>query len=70
MTFDDREGRKITIPCLPDDKISDIKKMVASLIGTRPNKFTLKRGTQILKDQGTLDLYEIHDHSSVEIKYS
>ncbi|KAJ2113691.1 ubiquitin-like modifier hub1 [Coemansia sp. RSA 922] len=70
VTFDDRSGKKVTLPCLPNDDIGSIKKMVAAVIGTKANKFVLKRGAQTFKDQGSLDLYEVHDKTSVEILYT
>ncbi|KAJ2009383.1 ubiquitin-like modifier hub1 [Coemansia thaxteri] len=70
VTFDDRTGKKITIPCQPGDSIGSVKVMVGALIGTRVDKFVFKRGAQTFKDQGTLDLYEVHDKTSVEIMYT
>ncbi|KAJ2449623.1 hypothetical protein GGF42_004720, partial [Coemansia sp. RSA 2424] len=54
----------------PNDDIGSVKKMVAAAIGTKASKFVLKRGPRTFKDQGSLDLYEVHDKTSVEILYT
>ncbi|KAJ2882669.1 hypothetical protein IWW38_005628, partial [Coemansia aciculifera] len=54
----------------PNADIGSTKRAVAEAIGTKASKFVLKRGTRTFKDQGSLDLYEVHDKTSVEILYT
>ncbi|KAJ2741426.1 3-hydroxy-3-methylglutaryl-coenzyme A (HMG-CoA) reductase isozyme [Coemansia sp. BCRC 34301] len=65
VTFDDRSGKKITLPCLASDSISSVKKKIEAAIGTKANKFVLKRGPRTFKDQGSLDLYETIKNDSL-----
>ncbi|KAJ8101246.1 ubiquitin-related domain-containing protein [Lipomyces tetrasporus] len=64
----DRLGKKIRVKCLPDDTIGDFKKLVASQIGTAPEKISIEpfRYTTF-KDHITLADYEIHNGMSLEL---
>ncbi|KAK9495163.1 ubiquitin-related domain-containing protein [Lipomyces doorenjongii] len=62
----DRLGKKIRVKCLEDDTIGDFKKLVASQIGTAPEKITLFSYTTF-KDHITLADYEIHNGMSLEL---
>ncbi|KAK9261327.1 ubiquitin-like protein [Lipomyces orientalis] len=66
----DRLGKKIRVKCLPDDTIGDFKKLVASQIGTAPEKIILKKSYTTFKDHITLADYEIHNGMSLELYYA
>ncbi|GME97090.1 unnamed protein product [Ambrosiozyma monospora] len=70
VTCNDRLGKKIVVKCLPSDTIGDFKKVLGLQIGTDHNKLTLKKGYMIFKDHITLDDYEIHDGTNLELYYS
>ncbi|KAK9458332.1 HUB1 ubiquitin-like protein-like protein modifier [Dipodascopsis uninucleata] len=70
VTCNDRLGKKIRVKCLPDDTVGDFKKLVASQIGTSPEKIILKKGYTTYKDHITLADYEIHNGMNLELYYS
>ncbi|CAG83630.1 ubiquitin-related domain-containing protein [Yarrowia lipolytica] len=67
ITCNDRVGKKVRVKCLPEDTIGDFKKLLAAQIGTAPEKIVLKKGYQTFKDHITLDDYEIHNGSNLEL---
>lgn len=65
----DRLGRRVRVKCLPEDSIGDFKKVLGVQIGTNPERIVLKKGYMVFKDHITLEDYEIHDGSSLELYY-
>ncbi|KAJ1926266.1 ubiquitin-like modifier hub1 [Linderina macrospora] len=70
IVCNDRLGKKVRVKCNPDDKIGDVKKLIAAMTGTRPEKITLKRWNSVFKDNITLDDYEVHDGTNIELYYT
>lgn len=66
----DRLGKRIKVKCLAEDTIGDFKKVLSLQIGTAAEKIVLKKGYRIFKDHITLDDYEIHDGTNIELYYS
>jgi ubiquitin-like protein 5 len=66
----DRLGKKVRVKCNADDTIGDLKKMIAAQTGTRPEKIRLQKWYNIYKDHITLQDYEIHDGSNLELYYN
>ncbi|CDK27034.1 unnamed protein product [Kuraishia capsulata CBS 1993] len=66
----DRLGKRIKVKCLPEDTIGDFKKLLSLQIGTSHEKIILKKGYTVFKDHITLEDYEIHDGSNLELYYS
>jgi ubiquitin-like protein 5 len=69
VTVNDRLGKKVRILCNEDDKIGDIKKVIAVKTGTQADRIILKKWYTILKDHITLEDYEIGDGSNLELYY-
>jgi ubiquitin-like protein 5 len=69
VTVNDRLGKKVRILCNEDDKIGDIKKVIAVKTGTQAERIILKKWYTILKDHITLEDYEIGDGSNLELYY-
>ena len=55
ITCNDRLGKKVRVKCNPDDKIGDLKKLIAAQTGTRWEKIVLKKWYTIYKDHITLE---------------
>ncbi|ODV64513.1 ubiquitin-like protein HUB1 [Ascoidea rubescens DSM 1968] len=70
VVCNDRVGKKVVVKCLPEDTVGDFKKLLAAQIGTLPEKIVLKKGYQTFKDFITLEDYEIHDGTNLELYYS
>lgn len=70
VVCNDRLGKKIKVKCLPEDTVGDFKKLVSLQIGTAADKIVLKKGYRMFKDHITLDDYEIHDGTNLELYYS
>ena len=70
IVCNDRLGKKVRVKCNHDDTIGDLKKVIAVLTGSRPEKITLKKSDSIYKDHITLEDYEIHDGMNLELYYS
>lgn len=66
----DRLGRKVRVKCMPSDTIGDLKKLISAHTGTRADKIRLQKGSSIFKDHITIDDYEIHHGSSVDMYYN
>ena len=65
----DRLGKKVRVKCNPEDKVGDLKRLIAAQTGTRPEKIVLKKWYTIYKDNVTLEDYEIHDGMCLELYY-
>lgn len=65
-----RLGKKVRVKCLPSDTVGDFKKVLGLQIGTDARKIVLKKGYMIYKDHITLEDYEIHDGTNLEMYYS
>ena len=70
IIVNDRMGRKERVKCMPSDTIGDFKKLVSAHIGTRPEKIRLQKGNRVFKDHITLDDYEIHHGSAIDMYYN
>ena len=58
---------QVRVKCNEDDLIGDLKKLIAAQIGTRPEKIRLQKWHTVFKDNISLEDYEIHDQSSLEM---
>ncbi|KAJ8381580.1 hypothetical protein SKAU_G00023580 [Synaphobranchus kaupii] len=65
----DRLGKKVRVKCNSEDKIEDLKKLIAAQTGTRWDKIVLKKWYTIFKDHVSLGDYEIHDGMNLELYY-
>ncbi|CAL9728567.1 ubiquitin-like modifier Hub1p [Monosporozyma unispora] len=65
----DRLGKKIRVKCLEEDSVGDFKKMLALQLGVLANKIVLQKGGTVLKDHITLEDYEVHDNTNLELYY-
>lgn len=70
LIINDRIGKKVRIKCFPSDSIWNLKQLIAAHIGTKPEKIKLQKSYQVLKDQITIQDYEIKDGSSLELYYN
>lgn len=70
VILNDRLGKKIRVKCNPDDTIGDLKKLVASQSGIRPEKIRIQKWYNIYKDHITLADYEIKDGMGLELYYN
>lgn len=70
IIVNDRIGKKVRIKCFADDSIANLKLLIAAHTGTKAEKIRLQKAYIILKDQITLDDYEIKDGSSLELYYN
>lgn len=69
ITCNDLLSNKVRVKCNPDDKIGDVKKLIAFQTRTRWKKIVLKNGHQIYKDHVTLEDYQINDGHNLELYY-
>ncbi|CCC67097.1 hypothetical protein NCAS_0A05390 [Naumovozyma castellii] len=69
VLVNDRLGKKIKVKCLGEDSVGDFKKVLSIQLGTQPNKIVLQKGGNVLKDHITLEDYEIHDNTNLELYY-
>lgn len=69
VVVNDRLGKKIRVKCLEEDLVGDFKKILSIQIGTPAGKIQLVKGGAILKDHISLDDYEIHDNTFLELYY-
>ena len=67
VVLDDRLGKKVRVKCNEDDTIGDLKKLAAAQLGTRPEKLVIKKWYTVYKDHITLEDYEIHDGTGLEL---
>ena len=70
VIVNDRYGSKERIKCYPSDTIEVLKKLAAAKTGTRAEWIRLQKASKILKDQLTLDDYEIKHGMSIEMYYN
>ena len=67
--LNNRLGRRITIQCIPKDTIKTLKILASWQSGIRPEAMMLKRqGQRALRDELTLEDYEIGNGSSVDLE--
>ena len=67
---DDRLGKKVSVLCNADDTIGDLKKLVGYISGTRAERIRLQKAETVFKDHITLEDYEIHDGTNLELFYN
>ncbi|KAJ1654748.1 Ubiquitin-like 5 [Dispira simplex] len=70
IVCNDRLGKKIRVDCNKEDTIGQLKKRISTQTGTNANRIILKKGNITFKDHITLDDYEIHDGSNLELYYA
>jgi ubiquitin-like protein 5 len=66
----DRLGNRVRVKCMPSDTIGDFKKLISAHTGTRADKIRLQKGSTVYKDHITLEDYEIHEGSSLDMYYN
>jgi ubiquitin-like protein 5 len=69
IIVNDRIGHKERIKCNDDDKIGDIKILIAFKIGTRAERIRLLLANRVLVDDVTLSDYEIHHGTQIDMSY-
>ena len=69
IIVNDRYGSKERIKCFPKDTIEILKKLIAAKTGTKHTKIKLQRCNSVLKDNISLEGYEIKHGSSIEMYY-
>lgn len=69
VVVNDRLGKKVRVKCLGEDTVGDFKKVLSLQIGTQPNKIVLQKGGSVLKDHISLEDYEVHDETNLELYY-
>ncbi|KAG0011086.1 Ubiquitin-like 5 [Podila clonocystis] len=70
IVVNDRLGKKVRVKCNGEDKIGDLKKLIAAQTGTNWEKIVLKKWYNVYHDDRSLDDYEIHDGSNIELYYN
>ena len=70
VTVDDRLGTKLNVLCNADDTIGDLKKLIAYVSGTRAESIRLQKTHIVFRDHITLEDYEIHDGTNLELFYN
>ncbi|CAR21312.1 Ubiquitin-like modifier HUB1 [Lachancea thermotolerans] len=69
VEVNDRLGKKIRVKCEGEDTVGDFKKVLALQLGISWTKIVLQKGGAVLKDHITLDDYEVHDQTYLELYY-
>lgn len=69
VVCNDRLGKKIRVKCLEEDTVGEFKKVLSLQLGVIASKIVLQKGGLVLKDHITLDDYEIHDNTNLELYY-
>jgi len=69
VLLNDRLGKKVRVKVNSNDTIGDLKKLAAAQLGTRADKIRLQKWYNVYKDHVTLDDYEVHDGSNLELYY-
>lgn len=54
---------------MSEDTVGDFKKVLSLQLGTQHTKIILQKGGSVLKDHITLDDYEVHDGTNLELYY-
>lgn len=68
--MNDRLGKKVRVKCLEEDTVEDFKKVLSVQLGTASySKIVLQKGGSVLKNHITLEDYEIHDGTNLELYY-
>lgn len=71
VLVNDRLGKKASVKCLPEDTVGDFKKVLSVILGTSSySKIVLQKGKNVLKDHITLEDYEIHEGTNLELYYA
>lgn len=70
VVCNDRLGKKIRVKCNEDDLVGELKMVIAEMIGTRAEKIRLQKWYTVLKDTVSLEDYEIHDGTSLDLYYN
>lgn len=65
----DHHSHRERIKVLPNDTIKDLKILISSKIGTKPERIRLTQANRILNDKVTLDDYEIHHGIELYMSY-
>ena len=65
----DHHSHRERIKVLPSDTIGDLKILISSKIGTKPERIRLTQANRILNDRVTLDDYEIHHGIELYMSY-
>lgn len=67
--INNRLGTRTEIPCSSSDTVGDFKRIAAVYLGTRHQAMILKRqGERPFKDSLTLEDYEVHDGTSLDLE--
>lgn len=70
VLVNDRLGKKVCVKCLEEDTIGEFKQVLSVQLGTASaTKIVLQKGGSVLKDHITLEDYEIHDGTNLELYY-
>ncbi|CAH01428.1 ubiquitin-like protein HUB1 [Kluyveromyces lactis] len=70
VLVNDRLGKKVNVKCLSEDTVGDFKKVLSVQLGTASaSKIVLQKGGSVLKDHITLEDYEVHDGTNLELYY-
>ncbi|SCU92876.1 LAFA_0F13454g1_1 [Lachancea sp. 'fantastica'] len=69
VEVNDRLGKKIRVKCMSEDLVGDFKKVLALQLGVSWTKIELQKGGSVLKDHISLDDYEVHDGTYLELYY-
>ncbi|SCU77853.1 LANO_0A01442g1_1 [Lachancea nothofagi CBS 11611] len=69
VEVNDRLGKKIRVKCMSEDLVGDFKKVLALQLGVTWNKIVLQKGGSVLKDHISLEDYEVHDGTYLELYY-
>ncbi|CUS23380.1 LAQU0S09e03466g1_1 [Lachancea quebecensis] len=69
VEVNDRLGKKTRVKCDAEDTVGDFKKVLALQLGVSWAKIVLRKGGAELKNHITLDDYEIHDQTYLELYY-
>lgn len=69
VEVNDRLGKKIRVKCEAEDTVGDFKKVLALQMGISWTKIILQKGGSTLKDHISLDDYEVHDQTYLELYY-
>ncbi|CCH61947.1 hypothetical protein TBLA_0F04140 [Henningerozyma blattae CBS 6284] len=65
----DRMGQRVIVKCLPEDTVHDFKQVLAAQLKMDVSKISVSRGKNVLRDHITLDDYEIHNGTNLELYY-
>lgn len=69
VTVNDRIGKKEKIKCNSDDTIWTLKILISFKFGTSPQKIKLYLGNRVFNNKVTLEDYEIHHGTEINVAY-